>query len=80
MEAAEAGRRRGAEGGSGSSVDVLDGIIMCGSNFPLLPVQAYSRNSTEAEILIFSTGRGINPSEGGRNPQKKINRTGNCSK
>ena len=41
-----------AEGGSGSSVDVLDGLIMCGSDFPLLPiqVQAYSMNSTKAEI------------------------------
>ena len=40
------------EGGSGSSVDVLNGLIMCGSDFPLLPVQvqAYSRNSTKAEI------------------------------
>ena len=39
-----------AEGGSGSSVDVLDFLIMCGSDFPLLPVQAYGRNSTKAEI------------------------------
>jgi hypothetical protein len=39
-----------AEGGSGSSVDVLDDPIMCGSDFPLLPVQAYGRNSTKAEI------------------------------
>jgi hypothetical protein len=44
------GRRRAAEGGSGSSVDMLDGLIMCGSDFPLLPVQVYRRNSTKAEI------------------------------
>jgi hypothetical protein len=31
-------------------VDVLDVLIMHGSDFPLLPVQAYSRNSTKAEI------------------------------
>ena len=57
-----------AEGGSGSSVDVLDDPIMCGSDFPLLPVQAYGRNSTKAEIRIYSSGGGINPSAGGRNP------------
>ena len=39
-----------AEGGGGSSVDVLDVLIMCGSDFPMLPVQAYGRNSTKAEI------------------------------
>ena len=39
-----------AAGGSGSSVDVLDVLIMWGSDFPLLPVQAYGRNSTKAEI------------------------------
>ena len=55
MAAAEAGGlqprwRRAAEGGGGSSVDVLDGLIMCGSDLPLLPAQAYSRNSTKAEI------------------------------
>ena len=36
------------EGGGGSSVDVLDVLIMCGNYFPLLPVQAYGRNSTNA--------------------------------
>ena len=39
-----------AEGGGGSSVDVLDVLIMCGSDFPMLPVQAYGRNSTKAEF------------------------------
>jgi hypothetical protein len=34
-------RWRAAEGGGGSSVDVLGVLIMCGS---------YSRNSTKAEI------------------------------
>ena len=43
--------RRAAEGGGGSSVDVLDGLIMCGSDFPLLPVQACGRNSTKAKIV-----------------------------
>ena len=38
------------EGSGGSSVDVLDVLIMCGRDFPLLPVQAYGRNSTKAEI------------------------------
>jgi hypothetical protein len=31
-------------------VDVLDVLIMCGSDFPMLPVQAFGRNSTKAEI------------------------------
>ena len=39
-----------AEGGGGSSVDVLDVLIMCGSDFPMLLVQAYGRNITRAEI------------------------------
>ena len=30
--------------------------------------QAYGRNSTKAEIRIYSSGGGINPSAGGRNP------------
>ena len=58
IEAAEGGddrprrfaRIEAAEGGGGSSVDVLDVLIMCGNYFPLLPVQAYGRNSTKAEI------------------------------
>ncbi len=39
-----------AKGGGGISVDVLDVLMMCGSDFPYLPVKAYSRNSTKAEI------------------------------
>ena len=38
------------EGGGGSSVDVLDVLIMCGRDFPMLSVQAYGSNSTKAEI------------------------------
>ena len=38
------------EGGGGSSLDLLDVLIMCGSDFPMLPVQAYGRNSTKAEF------------------------------
>ncbi len=42
---------RGNDRGGGSSVDVLDVLItMCGSDFPMLPVQAYGRNSRQAEI------------------------------
>ena len=56
IEAAEGGGGRtrrltmieAAEGGSGSSVDMLGDLIMCGSGFPLLPLQAYCRNSTKA--------------------------------
>ncbi len=43
---------KAVEGSGGSSVDVLDDLIMCGSDFPLLSVQAYCRNSTKAEIYI----------------------------
>ena len=52
------GRQRAAAGGSGSSVDMLDGLIMCGSDFPLLPLQVYRRNSTKAEIYIFPPAEG----------------------
>ena len=44
---------RGDERGGGSSVDVLDVLItMCGSDFPMLPVQANGRNSRQAELQI----------------------------
>jgi hypothetical protein len=39
-----------AEGGGCSSVDILDVLIMSGSDSPLLPIQAYSRNSTKGKI------------------------------
>jgi hypothetical protein len=39
-----------AKGGGGIFVDVLDVLMMCGSDFPYLPVKAYGRNSTKAEI------------------------------
>ncbi len=52
-----------AEGGGGSSVDVHGGLIMCGSDFPLLPVQACGRNSTKAD----------SPAGGGRNPPPQKN-------
>ncbi len=40
-----------AEGGGGSSVDVLDVLIMCGSDFPMLSVEGNCRNSTIAQNL-----------------------------
>jgi hypothetical protein len=39
-----------AKGGGGISVDVLAVLMMCGSDFPYLPVKANGRNSTKAEI------------------------------
>ncbi len=60
-----------AEGGGGSSADVLDVLIMCGSVispcFPYKPTVGI----VQRQKSRFSSGGGINPFTGGINPPKK---------
>jgi hypothetical protein len=56
-------------------------IMMCGSDFPMLPVQAYGRNSTKAEIYLFLWGRDKSFCRREKSPQKNksIELGRNCS-
>ena len=60
------------EGGGGSSVDVLDVPIMCGSDSPSFPYKPMV-GIVQRQKSRFLPPVGVNPSAGGRNPppQKK---------